>query len=101
MNVRDGAEERNSTRGAEGGGRRERLSGDGGRVKKKKRRCFCKIGHLVRWNYIRDAHAALMLLSHQHTAQAEVLYVGDYCQQSKSGSDLDIFTKIPQKNLSP
>lgn len=32
-------------------------------------------GHLVRWNYISDAHAVLMLLSHQHIAQTEMLYV--------------------------
>lgn len=55
--------------------------GDGGRVKKKKpRKTTCVFlqknpGHLVRWNYISDAHAALMLLSHQHIAQAEMVYV--------------------------
>lgn len=32
-------------------------------------------GHLVRWNYISNAHTALMLLSHQHIAQAEMVYV--------------------------
>lgn len=29
----------------------------------------------MRWNYISDAHTALMLLSHQHIAQAEMVCV--------------------------
>lgn len=65
------------TRGAGGEGIR-----DGGRVKKewkKTKLCFFFLqknpGHLVRWNYISDAHAALMLLPHQHRAQAEMVYV--------------------------
>lgn len=54
---------------------RERMREDGGRMKK----CFCRRkknpGHLVRWNYISNAHRALMLLSHQHIAQTGMVYL--------------------------
>lgn len=36
---------------------------------------YKKTGHLVRWNYISEAHTALILLSHQHIPQAETVYV--------------------------
>lgn len=70
-------DERAGTRGAggRGGGMREDQKRWG-----KKKVCFRKkkhkkTGHLVRWNYISDAHTALTLLSHQHIALAEMVYV--------------------------
>lgn len=73
-------DERAGTRGAGGrGGMRE----DQKRWGKKKKVCFRKkktkkkqkTGHLARWNYISDAHTTLTLLSHQHMALAEMVYV--------------------------
>lgn len=77
--MKDGAERvrEQEVQSTGGGGMRERMRGDGGRVKKN-----CVIakkkkhpGHLVRWNYISNAHTACMLLSHQHIAQTGMVYV--------------------------
>lgn len=56
------------------GGMRERIREDGEEEGKKQFFCI-NPGHLVRWNYISDAHTALTLLSHHHTAQSGTVYV--------------------------
>lgn len=78
--MKDGAERvrEQEVQSTGGGGMRERMRGDGGRVKKncviaKKKKKHP--GHLVRWNYISNAHTACMLLSHQHIAQTGMVYV--------------------------
>lgn len=88
----------------------ERIKKDGGRKKKvcfrkKKTKKKQKTGHLARWNYISDAHTTLTLLSHQHMALAEMVYVhvcvdvsahvcvGDCWKSLKWGFDLEIFAE--------
>lgn len=85
----------------------ERIKKDGGRKKcVLGRKNTKKTGHLVKWNYISDAHTALTLLSHQHIALAEMVYVhvcvdvsahvrvGDCRKSLKWGFDLEIFAEI-------
>lgn len=87
----------------------ERIKKDGGRKKKyvfgRKNKKKQKTGHLARWNYISDAHTTLTLLSHQHMALAEMVYVhvcvdvsahvcvGDCWKSLKWGFDLEIFAE--------
>lgn len=53
----------------------------------------------MRWNYISDAHTALMLLSHQHIAHAEMVYL-HVCEITASTqsevSTLKFFTQNPK-----
>lgn len=88
----------------------ERIKKDGGRKKsmfseEKNKKTKQKTGHLARWNYISDAHTTLTLLSHQHMALAEMVYVhvcvdvsahvcvGDCWKSLKWGFDLEIFAE--------
>lgn len=98
----DEVEERKRTRGKEWEERgRSWWVEMGEELQKKPKK---KPGHLVRWNYISNAHTALMLLSHQHIAQAEMVYVyvcESVCMSvsvwalegSKGGFALVIFTQ--------
>ena len=84
-NVRGKSRRRGERRGKKGDvrdenkGCRRRRRRRGKSKKKEKKEKFVlqkkKPGHLVRWNYISDAHTALMLLSRQHTARGEMVYL--------------------------
>lgn len=87
---------------------RENMGGDEEELKKKN--CFCRNpGHLVRWNYISDAHTSPHApVSSTHSTGWDGLcvclcecvytFACDYCEHSKRGFDL--FKFLPKsKNL--